>query len=35
MIAGIAAVAGAALATHSVKDFGALPIELLDLWRGR
>ena len=35
MIAGIAAVAGAALATRNQKDFGALPIELLDPWRRR
>ena len=35
MIAGIAAVAGAALATRNIKDFGALPIELLDPWRWR
>lgn len=35
MIAGIAASAGAALATREIKDFDALPIELLDPWRGR
>ena len=34
MIAGIAAVAGAALATRNIKDFEALPIELLNPWRG-
>lgn len=35
MIAGIAAVAGAALASRNAKDFGALPIEVLDPWRRR
>ena len=33
MIAGIAAAVGAALATRNIKDFAALPIELLDPWR--
>jgi len=33
MIAGIAAAAGAPLATRNIKDFGALPIELFDPWR--
>ena len=35
MIAGIAATAGAALATPNTRDFEALPIELLDPWRER
>jgi predicted nucleic acid-binding protein len=35
MIAGIAAVAGAALATRNIKDLGGPPIELLDPWLGR
>ena len=35
MIAGIAAVAGAALASRNAKDFGALPIEVLVPWRRR
>ncbi len=35
MIAGIAAVAGAALATRNIKDFTRLPIELMDPWRER
>ena len=33
MIAGIVAVAGAALATRNVRDFTGLPIQLLDPWR--
>ena len=33
-IAGIAVSAGAALATRNTRDFGALPLELLDPWRG-
>jgi len=33
MIAGIAATAGAALATRNTRDFEALPIDLLDPWR--
>jgi len=32
-IAGIAAVAGAALATRNVKDFSGLPVSLVDPWR--
>jgi predicted nucleic acid-binding protein len=32
MIAGIAAVAEAALATRNIRDFAGLPIELLDPW---
>ena len=35
MIAGIAAVAGAALATRNTRDFEGLPIPLIDPWRGR
>ncbi len=35
MIAGIVAVAGASLATRNLKDFEALPIEVLNPWRGR
>lgn len=33
MIAGIAAVAGAALATRNTRDFEGLPIQLIDPWR--
>ena len=33
MIAGIAATAGAALATRNVRDFEGLPIQLIDPWR--
>ena len=35
MIAGIVATAGWALATRNTRDFEALPIEILDLWRER
>ena len=35
MIAGIAAVAGAALATRNVRDFALLPIALQDPWQGQ
>ncbi len=33
MIAGIASIAGAALATKNVKDFTSLPIELFNPWQ--
>ena len=33
MIAGIAAVAGAALATRNTRDFAGLPVEVIDPWR--
>lgn len=35
MIAGVTAVAGAALATRNVRDFRGLPIEVINPWRGR
>jgi predicted nucleic acid-binding protein len=35
MIAGIAAVAGAVLATRNIRDFEGLPIRLVDPWAGR
>ena len=35
MIAGIAAVAGAALATRNTRDFGGLPLEVIDPWRAQ
>lgn len=35
MIAGIAAVAGAALATRNSRDFGGLPLEVIDPWRAQ
>lgn len=34
MIAGIAAAAGATLATRNIKDFEHLPLPLVDPWRG-
>lgn len=33
MIAGITAVAGAALATRNTRDFEGLPIRVIDPWR--
>jgi hypothetical protein len=35
MIAGVTAVAGAALATRNERDFQGLPIEVINPWRGR
>jgi predicted nucleic acid-binding protein len=35
MIAGIAAVSGAALATRNIKDFGQIPIQLINPWGAR